>query len=540
LPKMGCARSRCCWRPPAAPWESESGEVTDVLGDARLLTDFVVFLQEPRDPQGTADAIEALRDLAELELRRDDAASVAEAAEHLEDFWWAYKESPTGIGNFDDTKEWEPHELPAKEILDRFSTTHEFVTPEDEMYSFAVAAMVGLHVATVCSEVVDSSRSQEQFGEFYDDLVELNSRRYKIPTAGSAYSPKLILPDPFEIEEFAPAMFFELRSLSGISSESYMDSLCRINFEFIKFGSNSKSGEFFFFSHDQRFLLKTCTPSEAETLLRMMVDMRNRIQEEPRSMLGRYLGLYRLTMQGKQRLFFVMRAIPAIPIKEPSIYDLKGSERHRLAKRPKEKVGKDLNFHDEVGRLNLAPEAAEELMQIHKADVGILSWYDIMDYSVLLFIQERPNENEQAHAGANGMPPTCSVKLHSSTPLRRHPTMEKLAGLNRSRTALHGAMGNSVQNGTTMSSQPNDKVECIIRSGDGKQVYYFGLIDVLVDYNWYAKTQYWGTHVITCGDADRASRVPPVQYADRQKGMMAAASGREPLVHSDEEEEESV
>merc|ERR1712151_1117609 len=100
-------------------------------------------------------------------------------------------------------------------------------------------------------------------------------------------------------------------------------------------------------------------------------------------------------------------------------------------------------------------------------------------------------ENEQ---GSVMKSPACGVKLHSQTPLHRQPTMEKLVGLNRTRKlSCNETLMNLVQNVTAMSSSPNDKAECIVRSGDGQQVYYFGLIDVLVGYNWYAKTQYWGT-----------------------------------------------
>jgi len=512
-------------RPPTTPWQSSSGDVFDVLGDARLLADYTVFLLEESDAQG-------IQDLWELEFRRNETEA-SEAAERLADSWQAYRESPTGLGNFDDTKEWQPHGLPAKSIIQRVRSKS-LVGQEDTMYTFAVAAMVGLHVATVCSQIIDNPRGDTSiFGDDYDELLVENSRRYKIPVQGSAYSPKLILVEPFEIEEFAPALFNDLRALSGISNADYMDSLCRIDFEFIKFGSNSKSGEFFFFSHDQKFLLKTATPGEAETLLAMLDDMRNRITEEPRSMLGRYLGLYRLTLSGSMRLFFVMRAIPAVNRHIHRRYDLKGSIRNRRAKED-ESVGKDVNFHNEIGELGLTADVAEELVDIHARDVELLREHEIMDYSILCFVHDSLMEapkTSQAMGGVTktGMAPIVSLRRSSTQALTTLPG--ETAMLQRGSTIAFGTLlrDRSVSCDTAPRGTPPGfgcgNPHTGIPSADGRRTYYFGIIDLLVAYTLYPKVQYHGTHVITCGKALEASRVPPDYYAGRQVKMFHKVCG---------------
>jgi hypothetical protein len=57
--------------------------------------------------------------------------------------------------------------------------------------------------------------------------------------------------------------------------------------------SQGKSGSFFFFSHDKRFILKTLLKNERKTLLDMLDEYIDHIvQSENRSMLARIYGLY--------------------------------------------------------------------------------------------------------------------------------------------------------------------------------------------------------------------------------------------------------
>jgi len=337
-----------------------------------------------------------------------------------------------------------------------------------------------------------------------------------------------------------------------------MDSLCRIDFEFIKFGSNSKSGEFFFFSYDQKFLLKTATPGEAQTLLHMLVDMRDRISEEPRSILGRYMGLYRLTMAGNLRLFFVMRAIPAVQnLGESRTYDLKGSTRNRRAKEI-EHVGKDLNFLDEVGRLELAEAMAQQLAAIHKADLRLLRDHHIMDYSILTIIVDSndPCKTKDARSrikassadkmpmvslrggispapagtiGAMGRPgappPMPPLKHFTSAPMTLQvPRPGGFVG--EVPTGTYGAGEAPAAKSPVSAARPSgDNPHTGIKSAGGNKTYYFGLIDLLVAYTKYPKAQFHGTQVLTCGQAEKSSRIPPRKYAERQVRMFRGICG---------------
>merc|ERR1719401_72146 len=239
--------------------------------------------------------------------------------------------------------------------------------------------------------------------------------------------------------------------------------------------------------------------TEGETLIDMLPAMNDRFAEEPDSMLGRYVGLYRITLntessdsEQKPRLFIVMCNTNRTGMHVDKTYDMKGSTRHRLAK-PDEHVGKDQNFNEEVGQLTLSREVAKDLMRIHQGDVDLLLEYRIMDYSLLLQIHDAQASEKPAR------PEDQSVKLQGPA------ASSKAANISKENPSYG------------------------IKSPDGRYTYFFGLIDALVPYDTfgepkycgfaYPQMQYCGNNVITCCKGDAASRVPPDFYRDRQVEM---------------------
>ncbi len=73
---------------------------------------------------------------------------------------------------------------------------------------------------------------------------------------------RLVINEDIHITEYAPDIFAYLRSLDNIDSDVIKESLStEKNREMVfKAGeSQGKSGSFFFFSHDKRFIIKTMT-----------------------------------------------------------------------------------------------------------------------------------------------------------------------------------------------------------------------------------------------------------------------------------------
>jgi hypothetical protein len=423
------------------------------------------------------------------------------------------------------------------------------VNSKSELYSFAIAAMVGIHVSAMCNDMIltavrEASKMTgvdpaDEFHKSFPNLsveecLKRSTREFHVPRDGTAYSPKIghVLSEEYVFEEMCPQLFAGIRRLSQVSNEEYFNSMCRTDFEFIAFGSNSKSGEVFFFSHDKKFLLKTTTEIEASTLMSMLAEYEAHLAAVPFSFLGRYLGLYRLKIQGKSKLFFVMRSV-ADPDSGQGIsksFDIKGSTRNRLAPES-DSVGKDLNFDKEIGQLDLLPEVAAQIVATHRADCELLRKYSIMDFSFLIQIHDA----EGKLASKKGNDTSTSAASHSSVKLKEG-SAKKVSWCNPRGSVFTGldlmAKVNDIQ-----MEMDTEKVDMDvkwspnkgIRSSNGRFTYYFGLIDMLVPYNWYPKAQYAGTHVVACikcsCDAEGASRIPSTRYCTRQVAKVTKICG---------------
>jgi hypothetical protein len=72
-------------------------------------------------------------------------------------------------------------------------------------------------------------------------------------------------------KDYAPDVFRAIRELSGLDPLDYLLCVCG-NFKFLEFLSNSKSGQFFFYSHDRRYMIKTISDEECVLLREILWD----------------------------------------------------------------------------------------------------------------------------------------------------------------------------------------------------------------------------------------------------------------------------
>jgi 1-phosphatidylinositol-4-phosphate 5-kinase len=89
--------------------------------------------------------------------------------------------------------------------------------------------------------------------------------------------------------------------------------------------SYGKSGSIFFYSHDDKYLLKTISETEAKTLMEMLEKYYDHIHSGP-TLLAPIVGLYKLTTkQGKDMNIVVTKNVFSTVREMHIIYDLKGS-----------------------------------------------------------------------------------------------------------------------------------------------------------------------------------------------------------------------
>ncbi|PHJ17560.1 phosphatidylinositol-4-phosphate 5-kinase, partial [Cystoisospora suis] len=95
-------------------------------------------------------------------------------------------------------------------------------------------------------------------------------------------------------DDLAPDTFECARELAGVTEQDYRSSVCRTDFSFIEFESNSKSGQFFLFSHDGKYLIKTISQREVKQVLKILPAYIDHLLTNPNSLLTRLFGLHRV------------------------------------------------------------------------------------------------------------------------------------------------------------------------------------------------------------------------------------------------------
>lgn len=550
-----------------------------LFSDGKILTDFTIFLLERRNWAHILSLWRLCYSRFGLDRSQETLDTCAELAESLAEAMEAYMNAPEGYGNLLDVREWNKMQTQVR-LFDKHRGTRtansgsvaltggHLVDNEHLMYEFATAAMFGIHTAGVCHAINDNavalatlatgSNTTAQWETVFPDLALLGCLQnscftYTVPPEGTAYSPPTsVLTNgdfdvPFIVEDYCPTLFAQVRTLCGVNSDQYYRSICRPDVEFVEFGTNSQSGAAFFFSSDGKFLLKSTTRLEAEVLLRILPDCLQRLQDAPHSLLGRYLGLYRVHSEAFEYdlFFFVMQSVTQHNHPVHQIYDLKGSKRHRHAKED-DHIKKDLDFEQTVGKLVLSKPVAEQLLETHAQDVRLYAKHQVMDYSVLLHIHDTQKQAESPNAADPPPMQSTQVKMGGCTAqagsqwydnIHKASNMQGLdISFQQAATPAHAA------------PLPTWSPQFGVRSADGRYIYTMMIIDALVPYNWYPKAQVLGQNIISCGRGEEFSRIPPRRYALRQRQMMArmclddseAYVESEDSMYNEEEEEDEV
>ena len=99
--------------------------------------------------------------------------------------------------------------------------------------------------------------------------------------------------------DYAPKIFYNLRSLYHISNDDYLKSLGPENFlcnliitknkSLKEICSSGKSGSFFYYSYDSKYLMKTIPESEFNKFKEMLRDYYSYMYEHPKTLLQRFL-----------------------------------------------------------------------------------------------------------------------------------------------------------------------------------------------------------------------------------------------------------
>lgn len=116
------------------------------------------------------------------------------------------------------------------------------------------------------------------------------------------------MPSHFKFKEYCPLVFKYLRERFGLDDIEYRESLTRS--QPLMTDARGKSGAKFYMSYDKLFIIKSLTSEEVEKMHSFLKHYHPYVVEKHgNTLLPQYLGMYRLTVDGVQYYFKVMRNV---------------------------------------------------------------------------------------------------------------------------------------------------------------------------------------------------------------------------------------
>ena len=203
----------------------------------------------------------------------------------------------------------------------------------------------------------------------------------------------------FSFKTYAPTVFAKLRRMMfGIEDESYAKSLGSDK-QYLDFQSNSKSGQFFFFSDDEFYILKTLAPRECRWMKAMLKEYVDHFESYPKSLLCKICGMYRVKQSdGNKTHLIVMRSTFDTILPMSKKFDLKGSTVGRAASdhdlKKLSPVLKDLDLEASGIKLYFGSSQGKAILEQLNKDTQLLARLNKMDYSLMLGIYSKDEAEE--------------------------------------------------------------------------------------------------------------------------------------------------
>lgn len=327
-----------------------------------------------------------------------------------------------------------------------------------------------------------------------DPTGEPSTADFKAVTTFELAKTDMTKAETWTFTDYAPLVFKRFRAMCGIDESEYLlalgpeqvlGNLLRgdLSTPSVQL-SDGKSGSFFYYSHDGRFLVKTIPLDECTSLFQILQGYYEHFQRYPGSLIGRFFGLHKIN----QTAFVVMENVFQTNIPIHRVYDLKGSTVNRSTAQG-ESVQKDMDLNHLF--LFDAETRNQLVSQVHK-DSDFLRERNLMDYSLLVGIHFLNYPDIECRPVDPGLKP----KVSGSDALA--PVEENAPFFRRD----YGGIQGRKKNGTPLG-----------------EIYFIGIIDILTTYSYgksaenFVKSLFVNKHAI--------SAVPPDEYSARFKNYVS-------------------
>ena len=336
----------------------------------------------------------------------------------------------------------------------------------------------------------------------------------------------------FKFKDYAPRVFKELRRTFGIDEREYLESLTS-KYVLNELNSPGKSGSFFYYSRDYKYIIKTIHHGEHTHLRKTLAKYHAYVEENPNTLICQFYGLHRIKLpitfksgiKNKKVYFIVMNNLFPPGVRIDTTFDLKGSLWGRYTKIPDHAAGrysekrgllstgensrqqtrsdgsriilKDLNWLVQEERLHFDSVADRLLLKQLERDVQLLARMNTMDYSLLVGIHFIERDDAE---GEDGAPPFFEDKGFRTLP--------------RSAVTQFLQQGDASELPLNLFTHFDGGLLSLDTNSNGDQmIYYIGIIDCLTNYSVVKRLEtLWRgiNHKL-----EVVSAIPPRHYADR-------------------------
>ncbi|XP_019753332.2 phosphatidylinositol 4-phosphate 5-kinase type-1 alpha isoform X15 [Dendroctonus ponderosae] len=374
------------------------------------------------------------------------------------------------------------------------------------------------------------------------------------PSEGSNHTPAHHYSD-FKYKNYAPIAFRYFRDLFGIQPDDFLMSMCDTPLR--ELSNPGASGSIFYLTSDDEFIIKTVQHKEGEFLQKLLPGYYMNLNQNPRTLLPKFFGLYCYQCNSKNvRLVIMNNLLPSNVVMHQK-YDLKGSTYKRKASKAERQkrspTYKDLDFmeHHSEG-IFMESDTYNALMKTIQRDCRVLESFKIMDYSLLLAIHnldqaQREKLEKKSHTnlqhlqqdGDNGGPSSLMAQEERDREKEDRigaAALNRSRSINRQRLVAHSTAMESIQ----AESEPIDEDDDTpvggipARNDKGERLLLFiGIIDILQSYRLKKKLEHTWKSMIHDGDTVSVHR--PSFYAQRFQKFMAEKVFKKipsPLKHS--------
>ncbi|XP_048486114.1 phosphatidylinositol 4-phosphate 5-kinase type-1 alpha isoform X10 [Plutella xylostella] len=349
------------------------------------------------------------------------------------------------------------------------------------------------------------------------------------PHEGSNHTPAHHYSE-FKFKTYAPIAFRYFRDLFGIQPDDFLMSMCSAPLR--ELSNPGASGSIFYLTNDDEFIIKTVQHKEGEFLQKLLPGYYLNLDQNPRTLLPKFFGLYCYQCNSKNVRLVAMNNILPSAVKLHQKYDLKGSTYKRKAnkseKQKKSPTYKDLDFmeHHTEG-IFLEADTYTALIKTMQRDCRVLESFKIMDYSLLVGIhnldeaqREKSSAREQAASDSDAQPGLHRTRSDAKEDFGTQ--VKRTQSINRQRLVAHSTAMESIQ----AESEPIDEEEDVppggipARNARGERLLLFlGIIDILQSYRLRKKLEHTWKSMIHDGDTVSVHR--PSFYAQRFLDFMA-------------------